>query len=48
LNTVDLAAGREPYIPKKEELYPCLDEDIDQLKKYWAAWEAEQSSSTRK
>jgi hypothetical protein len=48
LNTVHLASGLEPAIPKKQELYPCLDEDIDQLKKYWAAWEAEQSSSTRK
>jgi len=48
LNTADLAAGREPYIPKKAQLYPCLNEDIDQLKKYWSAWEAEQSSLTRK
>ena len=48
LNTTDLAAGREPFIPKKEILYPCLENDIDQLKKYWSAWETEQSSLTRK
>lgn len=48
LSTVDLAAGRKPYIPKKEQLYPCLEEDIRLLKKYWAAWEANQSAFTRK
>jgi hypothetical protein len=48
LNTVDLSAGREPYIPKKQENYPCLEQDIEQLKRYWNAWETEQSSSTRK
>ncbi len=48
LNTVDLASGRKPFIPKQKELYPCLDQDINQLKKYWAAWEAEQSALTRK
>lgn len=48
LSTVDLAAGKKPLIPKKTELYPCLEQDIEQLKKYWAAWEAEQSSLTRK
>lgn len=48
LNTVDLASGKKPLIPKKTELYPCLEQDIEQLKKYWSAWEAEQSSLTRK
>lgn len=48
LSTVHLASGLEPYVPKKEQLYPCLNQDIEQLKKYWSAWEAEQSSSTRK
>jgi hypothetical protein len=48
LSTVDLANGRKPYIPKVDQLYPCLDEDIKLLKKYWAAWETEQSSIARK
>src|SRR5688572_7433505 len=48
LNTLDLAAGRKPYIPKKEERYPCLEEDLIILKKYWASWEVEQSALTRK
>jgi len=48
LNTLDLASGKKPFIPKKDELYPCLEEDIKLLKKYWAAWETEQSALTRK
>jgi hypothetical protein len=48
LNTADLSAGMKPLIPKKNQLYPCLEKDILQLKKYWAAWEAEQSALTRK
>jgi hypothetical protein len=48
LNTVDLSSGKEPFVPKKEELYPCLERDVEQLRKYWTAWETEQSSSTRK
>jgi hypothetical protein len=48
LNTLDLATGKEPFIPKKNQLYPCLEEDLKLLKKYWAAWEAEQSAQTRR
>jgi hypothetical protein len=48
LSTVDLASGKKPFIPKEKELYPCLDQDINQLKRYWAAWEAAQSALTRK
>jgi hypothetical protein len=48
LSTVDLASGRKPFIPKKEELYPCLEDDIEQLKKYWSAWESEQGSHSRR
>jgi hypothetical protein len=48
LNTIDLAAGKKPLIPKKEERYPCLEEDLMILKKYWASWEVEQSALTRK
>jgi hypothetical protein len=44
LNTLDLATGMKPNIPKEKLLYPCLDEDIKKLKKYWAAWETKQST----
>lgn len=44
----ELAQGAEPQIPKKEELlYPCLEEDLKILKKYWAALENYQSSMVR-
>lgn len=48
LTSIDLAAGKKPYIPKKDQLYPCLEADIRVLKKYWAAWEAQQSAYSRK
>ncbi|HEY3429820.1 MAG TPA: M15 family metallopeptidase [Cyclobacteriaceae bacterium] len=48
LSTTDLAYGAKPLVPKKDQLYPCLEKDVEQLKKYWAAWEAEQSALTRK
>ncbi|MFZ2907280.1 MAG: M15 family metallopeptidase [Cyclobacteriaceae bacterium] len=48
LNTADLSSGKKPFIPKQHELYPCLTHDLAQLKKYWAAWEAEQALHTRK
>lgn len=39
-----LAKGHLPKIPRtKMEVYPCLEEDIRLLQKYWAAWEVEQS-----
>jgi D-alanyl-D-alanine carboxypeptidase len=46
LNTQDLAYGAKPLIPKEKSLYPCLDQDIKQLKKFWAAWEAQQGERT--
>lgn len=48
LNTLDLAAGRKPIILKKEERYPCLEQDLIILNKYWASWEVEQSAITHK
>jgi hypothetical protein len=48
LDGTALAAGIEPYIPKKNILYPCLKEDLDLLKKFWTAWEVHQSSIVRK
>lgn len=48
LKGTELAAGVAPYIPKKDQLYPCLEEDLKILKKFWDAWEAQQSSMVRK
>ncbi len=48
LNTLDLAAGKKPYIPMKDKRYPCLEDDLSLLKKYWTAWEVEQSVFSRK
>lgn len=44
LNASDLAQGKAPNIPKKETLYPCIDDDLRMLTNYWKAWEAEQAS----
>lgn len=51
LNTTALSAGYKPYIPKEKELYPCLEEDLKLLRKYWKEWEvtqAAQRASARK
>ncbi len=48
LNTADLSSGKNPYIHKESERYPCLEEDLNLLKKYWSAWEVEQSVFSRK
>jgi len=48
LSTTDLAQGKYPYIPKKEIHYPCLDDDIRMLNRYWRAWETEQASYANK
>lgn len=47
LSTSHLENGLHPPIPKPNH-YPCIDEDLEQLKKNWDAWEAEQSSLARK
>jgi hypothetical protein len=44
-NTYSLATGTLPVIPHPvKEHYPCIEDDIRQLKKYWDAWEIEQSA----
>lgn len=48
LTSVHLTAGILPAIPHVDEVYPCIDEDIKQLRKYWTAWETSQSALTRK
>lgn len=44
LNTAALSAGTKPYIAKEEDLYPCLEEDLKLLRKYWKEWETMQAS----
>jgi hypothetical protein len=46
--TTHLSKGIFPVIPRsKADLYPCLDEEIEQLTKYWEAWEIEQAVTAR-
>ncbi|HET9053538.1 MAG TPA: M15 family metallopeptidase [Cyclobacteriaceae bacterium] len=44
LNSVSLSAGYKPHIPKEKELYPCLEEDLMLLRKYWKEWETHQAA----
>lgn len=48
LTSTHLGAGILPSIPAKDIKYPCIDQDIKLLKKYWKEWEISQSSLTRK
>jgi hypothetical protein len=48
LTSTQLTAGYFPAIPKQHENYPCLEEDLKLLRKYWREWETSQSSITRK
>jgi hypothetical protein len=48
VTTYQLANGLQPPIPKaKASAYPCVDEDIKILQKYWEALEVEQSVTAR-
>jgi hypothetical protein len=46
-STYNLVAGGFPRVPHMEH-YPCLEEDLRILRKYWSEWEVSQSSLTRK
>jgi hypothetical protein len=48
LTTSSLYTGTFPEVPDADEHYPCLEEDIRQLRRYWSEWELSQSSITRK
>lgn len=39
LNTTALSAGLKPFIAKEKDLYPCLEDDLKLLRKYWKEWE---------
>ncbi len=48
LTSVHLTKGILPPVPTVENTYPCMEDDIKLLKKYWKEWEVSQSSLTRK
>lgn len=47
LSTYHLEKGIYPAPPNPQH-YPCLEEDLEELKKSWNEWETEQSSFARK
>ncbi len=48
VNTYHLAKGAQPVIPQaRETAYPCLEEDLALLEKYYEEWEIEQAVSAR-
>jgi hypothetical protein len=48
VNTYHLAKGAQPVIPRaRETAYPCLEEDLALLEKYYEEWEIEQAVSAR-
>ena len=48
LTSYHLGAGKFPNLPSFNERYPCLEEDLKILKRYWEEWETSQSAWTRK
>jgi len=46
LTSTNLIQGMLPPVP--EDQYPCLQEDLKLLRKYWREWETAQSAITRK
>ena len=47
-STYNLVAGVFPRVPHEMQHYPCLDEDLRRLRRYWSEWEVSQSSLVRK
>ena len=48
LSSSHLVNGKLPALPNFAERYPCLEEDVKMLRKYWKEWETSQSALTRK
>jgi hypothetical protein len=48
LSAQDLAKGLLPSFPKKEIHYPCLNDDLRILSRYWQQWESEQATYASK
>lgn len=48
VTTYELANGIHPRVPAANAAsYPCLDQEVALLQKYWEAWETEQAVSAR-
>jgi hypothetical protein len=48
LTSIQLGYGALPAIPPtKRNEYPCIHDDIEELKKHWDLWETEQSMMTK-
>jgi hypothetical protein len=47
LTSQNLASGKSPVIPNLHDHYPCLEEDLKLLKKFWRAWENVQRSASK-
>ena len=47
VSTYYLEKGTYPVVPNPKN-YPCIEDDLSELKKNWEAWETEQSSLARK
>jgi hypothetical protein len=47
LSSYHLAQGKFPSIPPKHT-YPCVEEDLASLQKFWGLWETEQSALVKK
>jgi hypothetical protein len=47
-STYNLVTGVFPRVPHEEKHYPCLEEDLRILRRYWSEWEVSQSSLVRK
>jgi len=48
LSAYDLANCQFPQIPRQETYYPCLEDDLQLLSRYWEKWETEQASYANK
>lgn len=48
LTSIHLTHGQLPIIPQCDERYPCMNEDIKLLQKFWKEWETSQGAMTRK
>jgi peptidoglycan L-alanyl-D-glutamate endopeptidase CwlK len=47
VGTYTLAQGTFPPVPKPSS-YPCIAEDLKELKRHWKSWESEQAAIARK
>jgi hypothetical protein len=48
ITTSELSQGKLPSFIDKDKHYPCIEEDIKLLRKYWKEWEVNQSSLARR